>query len=382
MPLKIIVVPDSFKGSCSSREASRRIAAGICTVFPDAVIVRLSVADGGEGTVDAVLEGGGGKRKRLAVRGPMGGTVSASYGLLGDGRAVIEMAEASGLTLVPEDRRNPLAASTYGTGELILDAIDEGCDEILIGIGGSATNDGGMGMAAALGYRFLDSGGSALECRGDALSRIAKIDASGVDPRVKSLRISVACDVSNPLAGPSGASAVFGPQKGATPEMVRELDAGLVNLARLARRDLGAEMESIPGAGAAGGLGGGLIAFAGARLESGIEAILDLIRFDECLDGADLVITGEGSMDGQTKFGKVPVGVARRAGARGVPTVALVGEIREGAEAVYDLGISAIFCIMDRAMSLDRAMRDAGPLIESAAARLARAIKTGIGLRT
>lgn len=380
--MKILVIPDSFKGSCSSREAGRRIAAGIGTVFPDALIVRLPVADGGEGTVDAVLEGGGGKRKCLTVRGPMGEAVSAGYGLLDGGRAVIEMAEASGLTLVPEAVRNPLLTSTYGTGELVRDAIDEGCDEILIGIGGSATNDGGMGMAAALGYRFLDSKGDALECRGGALSRIARIDASGADPRLKSksLRMYVACDVSNPLTGPSGASAVFGPQKGATPEMVRELDAGLVNLASLARRDLGVEMESVPGAGAAGGLGGGLIAFAGARLESGIEAILDLVRFDECLDGADLVITGEGAIDGQTKFGKVPVGVARRAGARGVPTVALVGEIREGAEVVYDLGIRAIFCIMDRAMSLDSAMKDAGPLIEAAAARLGRAIKMGIEL--
>jgi glycerate 2-kinase len=378
--MKIIVIPDSFKGSCSSRETCRRIAAGMAAVFPDAEIVSVPVADGGEGTVEAVIEGVGGRRKRIAVRGPLGEPVSAGYGIMSDGRAVIEMAEASGLTLVPEGKRNPLLSSTYGTGQIIADAVKEGCAELLIGIGGSATNDGGMGMAAALGYRFLDSRGRELECNGGTLSRIAKIDASGVDPRVKSIRITVACDVSNPLTGPSGASAVFGPQKGATPEMVRALDAGLANLAEIVRSELGIEMENVPGAGAAGGLGGGLIAFAGARLDSGIEAVLDLIRFDEYLEGADLVVTGEGAMDGQTKFGKVPVGVARRAGARGVKTVALVGEIREGSEAVYDLGIGAIFCILDKAMSLDRAMADAGPLIESAAARLGRTIKTGMEL--
>jgi glycerate kinase len=290
------------------------------------------------------------------------------------------MAEASGLTLVPEGKRNPLLSSTYGTGEIIADAINEGCTELLIGIGGSATNDGGMGMAGALGYRFLDVSGNELECRGEALSRIAKIDGSGVEPRLKSTRITVACDVSNPLTGYTGASFIFGPQKGATPEMVRTLDAGLANLAKAVRADLGVEMENVPGSGAAGGLGGGLIAFAGARLNSGIEAILDLIRFDDYLRGADLVITGEGAMDGQTKFGKVPVGVAKRASTHGVKTVALVGEIREGAEAVYDLGIGAIFCIMNKATSLERAMADAEPLIESAAARLGRAIKTGMEL--
>jgi glycerate 2-kinase len=381
MPLKIIVIPDSFKGSCSSHEGCRRIAAGIATIFPDARIVQLPVADGGEGTVDAVLEGVGGKRKSVSVKAPLGDSIKASYGLLGGGRAVLEMAEASGLTLVPERDRNPLLASTYGTGELIIDAMNEGCAEILIGIGGSATNDGGMGMASALGYRFLDADGRELECCGKTMSRVARIDASRVDPRIKTLQISVACDVSNILTGTSGASRVFGPQKGATPGMVEELDLGLMNLASVVRRDLCVEMETIKGAGAAGGLGGGLIAFANARLKSGIEAILDLIRFDDCLKDADLVITGEGAIDGQTKFGKVPVGVARRAKAQGVRTVALVGEIRDGAESVYDMGIDAIFCIMDKAMSLDRAMAEAGALIESSAARLGRAIKTGMELR-
>ncbi|MGA2547351.1 MAG: glycerate kinase [Rectinemataceae bacterium] len=379
--MKIIAIADSFKGSCSSKDTCRRIAAGLGPIFPGARIICLPVADGGEGTVDAILEGAKGRRKSVQVRGPLGDVVTASYGLLGGGRAILEMAEASGLTLVPESMRNPLEASTYGTGELIRDALDEGCAEILIGIGGSATNDGGMGMAAALGYRFLDADGRELKCGGGALSRIANIDPARADPRLEALAISVACDVSNPLTGPTGASAVFGPQKGATPEMVRELDSGLARLAAVVRRDLGIEMESLPGAGAAGGLGGGLVAFTGARLKSGIEAILDLIRFDEYLEGADLVVTGEGAIDGQTRFGKVPVGVASRARNRGVPVVALVGEIREGAESVYDLGIGAIFCIMDKAMSLDAAMAGAGPLIEAAAGRLGRALKTGMELR-
>jgi glycerate kinase len=350
-------------------------------VFPNARIVCLPIADGGEGTVDAVLEAAGGRRKSLQVRGPRGKKVTASYGLLDGGRAVLEMAEASGITLIPEAERNPLETSTYGTGELIRDALDEGCSEMLLGIGGSATNDGGMGMAAALGYRFLDADGRELDGKGATLSRIASIDATRADPRLKSLSISVACDVSNPLTGPDGASAVFAPQKGATPAMVRELDAGLSRLAAVARRNLGVEMESQPGAGAAGGLGGGLIAFAGARLMSGIEAVLDLIRFDDHLEGADLVITGEGAIDGQTRYGKVPSGVARRARRKGVPVVALVGEIREGADSVYDLGIGAIYCIMDRAMSLDAAMAGAGPLIEAAAGRLGRTLRTGMEMR-
>lgn len=379
--MKIIAIADSFKGSCPSREVCRRIAAGLSPIFPEAQILCLPVADGGEGTVDAILEGTGGRCKSLSVAGPLGGRVTATYGLLGGGRAVIEMAEASGITLVPEGSLDPLAASTYGTGELIRDALDEGCSELLIGIGGSATNDGGIGMAAALGYRFLDAEGRELACEGRSLARIASIDASRADPRLGSLAVSVACDVSNPLTGPSGASAVFGPQKGATPEMVGELDSGLVNLASVIRRELGIEIETVPGSGAAGGLGGGLIAFAGGKLKSGIEAILDLIRFDECLDDASFVVTGEGAIDGQTKFGKVPVGVARRAAARGIPVFALAGEIREGADSVYELGIGAIYSIMDRAMSLEAAMSKAGPLIESAAARLGRAIKAGMAIR-
>jgi glycerate 2-kinase len=379
--VKIIAIADSFKGSCSSRDVCQRIAAGMASVFPDAEILCIPVADGGEGTVDAILEGSGGRRKSLFVKGPLGEPVKAGYGLLEGERAIIEMAEASGLTLVPEGRRNPLETSTFGTGQLISDALDEGVGEILIGIGGSATNDGGMGMAAALGYRFLDAEGRELDGSGGALSRIESIDASRAHPRLKAARISAACDVSNPLTGPMGASAVFGPQKGATPGMVRILDAGLARFAAVVRRDLGVEIESLPGSGAAGGLGGGLMAFAGARLKSGIEAVLDLIRFDDYLEGTDLVITGEGAIDGQTKFGKVPVGVARRARDRGVPVVALVGEIREGAESVYDMGIGAIFCIMDRAMSLQSAMSGAGPLIEAAAARLGRALRTGMELR-
>ena len=378
--MRFIIAPDSFKGSNTSIAVAGAIERGIRKVFPDADVIKIPIADGGEGTVDAVVTGGDGALRRLEVTGPMGDSVTAAYGLLEGNRAVIEMAAASGLTLVPEDRRDPLRATTYGTGELIEAALDEGCRELLIGIGGSATNDAGIGMAQALGWSFTDSGGREVGCGGGELERIAAIDGSGADPRLSECRIAVACDVTNPLFGETGAAYVYGPQKGATPEMVKRLDGGLESFARVISRVLGRDVHAIPGAGAAGGLGAGLIAFCGAELKSGIEAVLDIVGFDGFLESTDLVITGEGAIDGQSKYGKVPVGVAKRAKVRGIPVLALVGDIKDGAEAVYALGIDGIMSTVNRAMPLEEAMRLSRPLLEDAAERVMRIIRIGMKL--
>ena len=377
--MKIIAAPDSFKGSRTSSEVASDIERGIRKVYPEARIVKIPIADGGEGTVDAAVLGGQGEYREIDAKGPLGGRVRARYGVLKGNRAVIEMAAASGLPLVPEGRRNPLLTTTYGTGELIRTALEEGCREFLIGIGGSATNDAGMGMAQALGYSFRDGDGKELGFGGGELGKLAEIDASKADPRLKGSRFIVACDVTNPLYGEKGAARIYGPQKGATPEMVRILDQNLRHFASIVESQLGIVVSDVPGSGAAGGLGAGLMIFCGAELASGIDAMLNMVGFDAHLEGTDLVITGEGRMDGQSIYGKAPIGIASRAAKHDIPVVAIVGDIGENAEIVFSHGIHSIMSSASGAMTLREAMDNASTLIESASERAMRLI--GIGLK-
>lgn len=357
--MKIVIAPDSFKESMTSLEAARSIEKGFKAVLSDAEYVNIPVADGGEGTVQALVDATGGDIVHQTVTGPLGKPVKAAYGLLGDGKtAVIEMAEASGLHLVPPGQRNPLLTTTRGTGELILDAAEKGVSTIIIGLGGSATNDGGAGMAAALGAKFLNRDGEEIENGGGALAEIAKIDVSGLNPKLKHVQFEAACDVDNPLTGPRGASAVFGPQKGANSEMTALLDQNLKHYAAAVKAELGCEIDSIPGAGAAGGLGAGLCAFLNAELKSGVDIVLDTLSFSERIKGADLVITGEGKIDGQTVSGKTPAGVAKRARSENIPVIAFAGSLGEGCELVYDIGISALFSIVPGISSLENALAD------------------------
>src|SRR2546426_713024 len=306
--MRIVIAPNAFKGSLSALDAAEAIADGVRAVASDAELVLVPIADGGDGTVDALVAATHGERRTLHVRGPLGDPVDADYGLIDAGStAVIEMAKAAGLALVPPAKRDPRITTTYGVGELLQHAYDEGARHFIVGIGGSATNDGGAGMAQALGYHLLDEEGHELPPGGLALKRLARIHVGGVHASWKAAEVDVACDVTNPLTGPSGASAVYGPQKGATPEMVAELDAALKHFAEIIRRDLGVDVDQLPGAGAAGGLGAGLVAFTGARLRPGAEMVMEALRLDERLAGAGLVITGEGRIDSQTaRFGKGP----------------------------------------------------------------------------
>ena len=375
--MKIVIAPDSFKGSNSAAAVAGCIERGIRKVFPDAEIAAVPIADGGEGTVEAVVVGGNGEYRDVTVTGPLGNRVTARYGLLKGQKAVIEMAAASGLPLVPEDRRNPLLTTTYGTGQLISDALDQGCREILVGIGGSSTNDAGLGMAQSLGFSFKDSEGKELGFGGGEMGKLELIDSNKADPRLSECRVSVACDVDNPLFGERGAAVVYAPQKGADPEMVALLDRNLRHFASVAREQMGRDVANIPGSGAAGGLGAGLILFCGAQLKSGIDAVLDIVSFEQYLESADLVITGEGKIDGQTAYGKVPVGIARRAREYNIPVLAIVGDIGEGAGAIYSHGIHGIMSTVNRAMPLSEAMRNSGALLEDAAERVMRILRIG-----
>lgn len=323
---KVVVASDSFKGCLTSMQVAEGVEAGIRKCCPDCQVVKLAVADGGEGTVDALLETMGGRRVSAEVSDPLGRPCMAEYAILNDEvTAVMEMSSASGLTLLKHEERNPLLTSTYGTGQMIADALDRGCRRFLIGIGGSATNDAGMGMLEALGCRFLDEDGNALQGCGESMSRIATIDLSNLRSEIGESEFIVACDVDSPFHGPEGAAYVYGPQKGATPEMVIRLDAGLRNMADLIAREMGIQVADMPGAGAAGGLGGAFKAFLNAELRKGAEMVLDAIGFDEIIKDADLVITGEGRIDAQTMTGKLPYAVARRAGAQGIPVLAICG---------------------------------------------------------
>ncbi len=376
--MKIIIAPDSFKESLCSAEVAKQIEAGFREVFPAADYIKLPVADGGEGTVDALVAATAGDLRHLSVCGPLGEQLEAFYGVCGDGKtAVIEMAAASGLALVPPAKRNPLLTSSFGTGELIRAALDEGLRHLIIGIGGSATNDGGAGMLQALGVRLLDQQGQEIGGGGSELGRLDRIEIDNLDARLKDCRIEVACDVDNPLIGERGASAIFGPQKGATPEMVVALENNLVNFARLVERDLGRKIADVPGAGAAGGMGGAMLGFLDATLRPGVDIVIDAIGLESLLQGADLVITGEGRIDRQSVFGKAPVGIAREAKRKNVPVVAIAGSLGEGAEAVYSCGINALFSVVQGPCSLEKALADAADNLRQTARQVAAVLKLG-----
>lgn len=378
--MKIVIAPDSYKESLSALEVAQAVASGFRQVFPDAEYVLVPVADGGEGTVDAMVAATGGRREAVAVSGPLGARVEAFYGLTGDGEtAVIEMAAASGLALVPPAQRNPLRTSSRGTGELIRAALDAGARRFILGIGGSATNDGGAGMVQALGARLLDAEGRELDGSGGDLARLDRIDVSALDARLAECRIEVACDVDNPLTGPRGASAVFGPQKGATPEMVQVLDANLAHLARIVERDLGVSVDRVPGAGAAGGMGAAMLAFFGATLKPGIEIVTAAVDLDAHVRDADLVITGEGRIDFQTVHGKTPIGVARVAKRHGKAVIGIAGSLGANVGVVHEHGIDAVFSVLSRPCTLEEALGDAAANVELTARNVAAVLRMGMG---
>ncbi len=374
--MKIIVAPDSYKGCLSALGVAQAMERGIVRVFPNAEVRKIPIADGGEGTVEALVAATNGTLQQVEVTGPLGERVIAHWGILGDSQtAVIEMAAASGLPLVPTGKRNPRISTTYGTGELIRVVLDAGLRNIIIGIGGSATNDGGTGMARALGVRFLGGDGEELPDGGAALARLKHINVDGLDPRLSVSEITVACDVDNPLCGPRGASAVFGPQKGATPEMVAELDHALAHFSVIAEQATGRAVAELAGAGAAGGLGAGLMFFTPAKLKPGVDIVLEAVSFANVVSGAAFVITGEGHTDFQTAFGKAPVGVAKVAKQFNIPVFCLSGGIGEGAGDVLTQGIDAVMSICDRPLTLEACIGTGDTLIESASERLCRIIK-------
>jgi glycerate kinase len=379
--MKIVIAPDSFKGTNTSWRVASHIEKGILKVVPHAEIVKIPVADGGEGTVDAILTALGGDEHTITVKGPLSEPKKALWGSAGD-TAVMEMAEASGLPILKEEELNPLKTTTFGTGQMIKEAMDQNFRKIIIGIGGSATNDGGSGMAQALGAVFLDTRGKPLPqgIGGGDLAKIEKVDLSGLDKRLKETEITVACDVTNPLLGPEGATYTYGKQKGATPEMQKELEAGLAHYADVLAAAMGKDLRNEPGAGAAGGLGFGLVALCGARVNSGINTVLDFIGLDKHIKDADLVITGEGKIDGQSLYGKVPVGIAERCKPYNKPLLAIVGDIGPGIEKAYDLGIDSIMSTVNKAMPLKEALENSTELLVEAAERAMRMIMIGTKL--
>lgn len=379
--MHIVIAPDSFKESLTALAIADAIEAGFREIFPHASYRKIPVADGGEGTVQAMIDASAGRRIELTVRGPMGAPVPAFYGLMGDGAtAVIEMAAASGLELVPPAQRNPLASSSYGTGELIRDALDAGARRFVLGIGGSATNDGGAGMLQALGGRLLDAAGAELGPGGGALARLACIDLSGLDERIGDSLFDIACDVSNPLVGPNGASAIFGPQKGATPAMVAQLDANLTHYATVIARDVGVDVADIAGAGAGGGIGAAMLAFLRGRLSPGSDIVMAAVGLDAAVAAADLVITGEGRIDSQTIRGKTPIGVARVAQRHGKPVIALAGSVAPGAAVVHEHGIAAVFGAVSRPCTVEEALAEATFNVRTAARNIAAALQLGAGM--
>ena len=376
--MKIVIAPQAFKGSISALDSAKAMQVGVLSVLPDAETILVPVADGGDGTLETLVEGSGGSVRTATVTGPLGELREASWGAMGDGvTAVVEMARTSGLALVPLDARDPMNATTYGLGEAIRSGLDEGFRRFIVGIGGSATNDAGAGMAQALGVSLIDSHGNILVPGGAALSQLHRVDLSGLDKRASKSTFMVACDVTNPLTGPEGASAIYGPQKGATPEMVAELDSALELFAEVVRRDVGVDVEHLQGSGAAGGLGGGMVAFLNAELRTGVDIIMGIVNIDEHLEGADLVITGEGALDFQTVYNKAPIGVAQRAQAKGVPVVAIAGTLGERYELVHDRGIDGALPIPTGPMTLEEASERAAELITQATERMLRLMQTG-----
>ena len=376
--MRVVIAPDKFRGSLTATEAAQAVAAGVRRACPSALIDLAPMADGGEGTVEALVEAIGGTIQTALVTGPLGGLLQADFGLLGNNRsAVVAMSAASGLSLIPVADRDPTRTTTRGTGELILAALASGVDHLIVGIGGSATNDGGAGMAQAVGFRLLDRDGRELPSGGGALGQLDRIVSAAVDPRVYQVRIEVACDVTNPLCGPDGASSVFGPQKGANPDQVRRLDANLRHFATIIQRDLGVAILDLAGGGAAGGLGAGLVAFAGATLRSGIDLVIDAVGLRDRLQGADLCFSGEGSLDASTASGKTVVGVAGLARSLGVPTIVLAGTVGPGAEAILDQGATAFFSICPGPIKLEEAIDRADSLLATAAEQATRVFLAG-----
>lgn len=376
--MKIVLAPNALKGCLTATEAAEAMARGVARACPTAEIACVPVADGGDGLADVLVNALNGETLTVTVTGPRGDPVSASFCHVPARRlAAIEMATASGLALLGRDRLNPLLTTTRGTGELIAAALDLGISHLIVGIGGSATNDGGIGMATALGVRFLDGSGKPVEPVGGALATIQRIDPSDLDPRLAGVRIEAICDVDNPLLGERGAAFVYGPQKGATPAQVRELDAGLAHLAAVIERDLGLDVRELPGAGAAGGLGAGLKAFLNAELRRGVDLVLDLVGLEGHLRGADLVLTAEGQIDSQTAFGKAPAGVAERARRFGVPCLAIAGSVGGGLDALHALGIDAVFSLCPGPVSLAQAMAAGGDFLAAATEQAVRAFLAG-----
>ena len=378
--MKFLFASDSFKGTLSSRRTAELLTRAAQEIFPDCECRCLEVADGGEGTTEAVLSAAGGRRMEAMVCGPLWERRKACYAALDGRRAVMEMAAASGLPLVPAELRDPRNTTSYGTGELIRGALDKGFRDLSIAIGGSATNDGGIGCMRALGVRFLDEDGNELSGCGGDLIKIRSIDRSGLDPRLRDTHVTVMCDVTNPLCGENGATRTFGKQKGGTPEILDELEAGMENYRELLRREFGIDMDEEPGAGAAGGLGAALLSFLRAELRSGIETVLDLIEFDKKLEGVSLVVTGEGRADWQSAFGKVMQGVGRRCLRQGVPAVAIVGSMGDGAEQIFDYGIESMITTVNGVMPLEEALERAEELYLGAARRLFRMLRAARSL--
>ena len=378
--MKFLFASDSFKGTLSSRRTAELLTRAAQEIFPGCECRCLEVADGGEGTTEAVLSAAGGRRMEAMVCGPLWERRKACYAALDGRRAVMEMAAASGLPLVPAELRDPRNTTSYGTGELIRDALDKGFRDLSIAIGGSATNDGGIGCMRALGVRFLDEDGNELSGCGGDLIKIRSIDRSGLDPRLRDTHVTVMCDVTNPLCGENGATHTFGKQKGGTPEILDELEAGMENYRELLRREFGIDMDEEPGAGAAGGLGAALLSFLRAELRSGIETVLDLIEFDKKLEGVSRVVTGEGRADWQSAFGKVMQGVGRRCLRQGVPAVAIVGSMGDGAEQIFDYGIESMITTVNGVMPLEEALERAEELYLGAARRLFRMLRAARSL--
>ena len=380
--MKIVIAPDSFKESLSAWEAASEIEAGLREIFPYADYLKVPVADGGEGTVEAMIAATGGRRIALAATGPLGAPVEAFYGLTGGAEpiAVIEMAAASGLALVAPQARDPLITTSRGTGELIRAALDAGARRFILGVGGSATNDGGAGMLQALGVSLLDGDGAQIAAGGAALASLLRIDVSDLDARIADCVFEVACDVSNPLVGPQGASAIFGPQKGATPEVVAELDANLRHYAAIVARDVGQDVAAVPGAGAGGGIAAAMLAFLGGRLRPGSEIVADAVGLDAVVRDADLVITGEGRIDSQSVNGKTPVGVARVAKRHAKPVIAIGGCLAPDAAAVHAHGIDATFSTVRKACTTAEALADAAFNLRWAARNVGATLKLGMAL--
>jgi glycerate 2-kinase len=373
-----LLAPDSFKESMTAKEVCEAMEIGIKRAIPDAECIHVPMADGGEGTVQSLIDATGGTLIKKEVTGPLGKPVMAQYGILGDGKTgVIEMASASGIHYVTKETKNPLITTTFGTGELIRDCLEKGITDIILGIGGSATNDGGTGMAAALGYKFLDKEGNELPLGGGYLGELDTIDTSDVNPQLKKINIIVASDVTNPLCGERGASAVFGPQKGATPEMVQILDKNLRHYGNVVKEQIGIDMIDIPGAGGAGGLGGGLLAFTNATMKKGIEIVIEFTNLKEKLHNVDYCFTGEGGIDFQTKFGKAPFGVAQAAKSvnGGIKVIALAGYVGQDVETLYDEGFDAIFGIVPGAADLENLLVTGRENVSRTAESIARLLK-------